>query len=289
MAGNLQGIGYNGLSFGPINIDYGPKGMTTHFTVSCLSVQPLINYFNYIVTFGASGKFLGCDVGIDGLTSAEEKRLEVSVPGLVNNLGNILSELYFDSWELLSNETTDSIFSNPLIVGSAVGWMTVNDKDVLSILTTNGGTLPTAVAAADIDFPANPSHTTPTDPRSLQLVIEILKGQSEYERPSKVLRHTSYCNPTALYNSSIAYEECIYTPAQLLTEVTSGWTYNLPGRLASEIAAQPFQYAPTSEAPYYQWGWKKTIGREPVLSNFMIERSVEYCLGLWSSLRYAPR
>ena len=288
MAGQKQGIGYAGLTFGPLKIDYGPKGTTTHFTVSCLTRDPLVNYYNYIIQFGASGSFLGCDVGIDGVTSAEVKSLEVSVPGLVNSLGSILTELYFDSWELLSNETTDTIFNNPLIVGST-GWMTTNDKDVLSVLATQGGSLSGAVAYADANIPANAPHAIPTDGRSLQLVLEILKGQVEFERPSKVLRHTSYCSPGATYNSGIAYENCIYTPAQLLTEVGSGWTYNLPPRLYSEISAQPFQYAPTSEAPYYQWGWKKTIGREPCMANFMIERTVEYALGLWSNIRYQPR
>src|SRR5579872_2763604 len=145
MAGNLQNIGLNVLTFGPLVIDYGPKGTTTHFTVTCPTIAPLIAYYNYAVQFGASGKLFGCDVGSDGLTSAEVKRLEVSVPGLANQLGSVLSELFFDSWELLTNEQTDSVFNNPLIVGAGgsqaadpslhipgitvgSGWMTDNDK-----------------------------------------------------------------------------------------------------------------------------------------------------------------
>jgi hypothetical protein len=304
MAGDLKGIGFAGLTFGPLKIDYGPRGMTTGFTVSCLTIGPLIAYYNYIIQFGASGTFLGCDVGVDGQTSAETKSLEVSLPGLVNNLGSIIAELYFDQWELLTNEITDSIFNNPLIVGSA-GWMTDNDKVVLSYMTTNGGLLQAAVAECNyrcnatpqsLPYPAtggtgaSPSqYQAPSDARSKQLLIEIMKGQFDFARPSKVLRHTSYCSAGTLYNTGIAYEECIYTPAQLLTEVGSGWTYNLPPRLYSEIAAQPYQYAPTVEAPYYTWGWKKTVGREPVMSNFIVEREVEYALGLWSNIRYSHR
>ncbi len=299
MAGNKQGIGDGRLTFGPLKIEYGPKGTTTHFTVTCLTLAPLINYYNYVIQYGASGEFLGCDNGLDGVTGAEVKTLEVSVPGLVNNLAQFLTELYFDSWELLSNETTDSIFNNPLIVGSA-GWMNDNDKVILSFIATNGGEVADAITASNADVTAGtlPAPTVggsggkyiaPTDARSQQLLLEIKKGQSEFARPSKVLRHTSYCSPGALYNNGIGYEEYIYTPAQLLSEVGSGWTYNLPPRLYSEIAAQPFQYAPTTEASYYRWGWKKTIGREPVLANFMIERTVEYALGLWSTIRYASR
>ena len=302
MAGDLKGIGWAGLTFGPLKIDYGPKGTTTHFTVQCLQLAPLVAYYNYIIQFGASGSFLGCDVGVDGVTGAETKSLEVSVPGLVNGLTNILSELYFDSWELLTNESTDSIFNNPLIVGSAGsgGWMTDNDKVVLSYVATNGFTISQAVDTANgaikdgtlnapVSGGSGGQYIAPTDARSIQIYIEILKGQTEFGRPSKVLRHTSYCSAGALYNTGIGYEECIYTPAQLLSEVGSGWTYNLPPRLYSEIAATPVQYAPVTEAAYYTWGWKKAVGREPVLANFMVERSVEYALGLWSNLRYKPR
>jgi hypothetical protein len=299
MAGNLQGVGFSGLTVGPLKIDYGPKGMTSHYTVSCLEIGPLQAYYNYIVQFGASGTFLGCDKGVDGVTTAETKSLEVSVPGLVANLGSVLSELFFDSWELLTNENTDSIFNNPLIVGST-GWMTDNDKVVLSYCATNGLTIAQSVSTANAAITAGtlPAPTTggsagkyqaPTDSRSKQIYLEILKGQTEFGRPSKVLRHVSYCSAGSLYNNSIDGEECIYTTAQLLSEAGSGWTYNLPPRLYSEIAAQPVQYAPATEAAFYTWGWKKTVGREPVMSNFIVEREVEYALGLWSNLRYQPR
>jgi hypothetical protein len=304
MAGNLQGVGWAGLTFGPIKINYGPKGTTSHFTASCLTIGPLIAYYNYIVQFGASGTFLGCDVGVDNVSGAETKSLEVSVPGLVNNLNSVLSELYFDSWELLTNENTDSIFNCPLIVGAS-GWMTNNDKVVLSYLATNGGLLAQAVAECNYRCNATPQslpypvtggtgavpsqYQAPSDPRSQQIFLEIMKGQVEFERPAYVLRHTSYCSAGALYNTSTANTEMIYSPAQLLTEVGSGWTYNLPPRLYSKIAGIPWQYAPATEASYYTRGWKKTISREPVLSNFMVECETEYVLNLWSNLRYALR
>ena len=299
MAGNKQGVGWAGLTFGPLKIEYGPKGTVTHCRVTSLTLGPLILYYNYIIQFGTSGTFMGCDWGLDGTTTAEEKYLDLSIPGLVNGLNLELSELYFDSWELLSNENNDSVFNDPLIVGSA-GWMTDNDKVVLSYVATNGLTIAQAVATANAAITAGtlPAPTAggsggkyiaPTDGRSIQIYLELLKGQTEFGRPSKVLRHTSYCSPGSLYNSSIDNEECIYTPAQLLTEVGTGWTYNLPPRLFSEISAQPIQFAPATEAAFYTWGWKKTIGREPQLSNFMIERSVEYALGLWSNLRYKLR
>ena len=288
MAGNLINIGNPGLNFGAIRVSYGPKGMTSHYTVTCPTIGPLIAYFNYIVQYGATGEFFGCDNGLDGVTSAEDKHLEVSVPGLVNNLSEFLNELFFDVWELMTNEASDTIMANPLIVGTATGggWMTANDKDVLSVLITSGGTVSEAVSAANTNVPDNKPHSTPSDARTKQLILEILKGQVEYAKPSYVLRHTSYCSAGQYYNSRIQHVMQIYTPAQLLTEVGSGWVYNLPPRLYSKIASIPFQYAPAIEAPYYTFGWLKKITREPVLSNFVVEINTEYELNLWSNLRY---
>jgi hypothetical protein len=306
MAGNLQNRGYNVLTFGPLKIDYGPKGTTSHFTVTCPTIQPLINYYNYIVSFGASGTLEGADTGSDGVTSAEVKRLEVSIPGLVNGLENYIDELYFDTWELLTNEATESIFSNPLIVGNesgGTGWMNDNDKVVLSYMARNNCTMAEAVSDLNAMVNATPQSLNPpisggaagspdqyqgvSDVRSIQIMLEIQKGQGEYENPTYVLRHTSYCSPTALYDSSIENVECIYTPAQLLTEVGSGWTYNLPPRLYSKIAQIPVRYPPLTEADYYVFGWLKRITREPQLSNFMISVETEYECNLWSNLRYA--
>ena len=299
MPGTKQYLGDGTLKFGPIVMDYGPKGTTTHFTVTCPLIGPLVAYYNYVVTYGASGTFKGLDHSADGLLSAEVKELEVSLPGLVNNWGSVISELFFDSWELLTNEANDSIFANPLIVGSG-GWMSANDKDVLSIFSRGNpseiGAMAQAVNSADLLVPANAPHWSPIDSthggydaRSQQLTLDILKGQTEYQNPTYTLRHTSYCSPTALYNTSTAYTQYIYTVGQLLTEVGSGWTYNLPARLYSKIASIPYQYAPGSEASYFRWGWLKKITREPCLSNFMVEVNTEYELALWPTIKYAAR
>lgn len=323
MAGNLQSVGFQGITFGAIEIEYGPKGMTSHFTASCPTIWPLINYYNYIVQFGASGRFKGLDTGIDGITSAADKELEVSIPGPINNLGTIISELFFDQWELLSNENTDSIFANPLIVGtpSSIPVLNYNDKCVLSRWERDGGTLAQAIASCNADVAngllkapttgstgafaggdaggnfQNPGTYSPVDAYGgnapSQLGLEIQKGQSEYERPTYVLRHTSYCSANSTYNSNQNNTQKIYSPAQLLTEVGSGWTYNLPPRLYSQIAGLTQVnlglYAALQESPYYTWGWLKKITRQPVLANFIVEVNTEYELGLWSNLRYALR
>jgi hypothetical protein len=301
MAGFLQFAGWNTITAGPIIVDYGPKGCTSHWTLTCPTIGPLISYYEYIIQYGASGSFAGLDYGADGHTSAEVKQLTISYPGVIGGIHGI-DELFFDQWELLSNEKTDTIFSNPLIVGAA-GWMNDNDKVVLSRLARTGGKIDEAIASCNADYsakslPAPASggaggdapyqfDTTSADPRSIQIALEVQKGQTEYENPTYVLRHTSYCSAGATYDSSVANVECIYTPSQLLSEVGHGWTYNLPPRLYSKIASIPTQIAPGTESKFYTWGWLKRITREPVLANFMVEVSPEYELALWSSLRYA--
>lgn len=292
-----QFLGDNTLKFEVLETLFGPKGNTSRFKVFSPSVGALVAYYNYIVQFGASGTISGTDNGAN-------RAMEIELPGLSSSTAGVLEELFFDQWELLTNEGTDSIFANPLIVSGGSPILNYNDKVVLSRLSRDGGTISAAVASCNSDIGTG-NLTAPTPPdggtsdgkfqkptaggAATQLTLEILKGQTEYEAPNYVLRHTSYCSAGALYNTSTANTQCIYTPAQLLTEVGSGWTYNLPPRLYSKIAGIPFQSAASIEAPYYRWGWLKKITRETVLANFMVEVSTEYALALWSTIRYSPR
>lgn len=316
MAGNLQFVGHESLVFGPIEVLYGPKGTTTRYTVTSINIQDLVNYYNYIITFGASGTLKGLDKGIDGETGAEDRILQVELPGLVNDIGNYINELFFDQWELLTNESTDTIFNDPVLIGSNTS--TINGRNtpvlnynanvILSNLATNGGTPDQSVTQVNSNLTTSSPPGTLTPPTVAQggtaggqftlstftaaqnqLLIEIQKGQTEYENPTQVLRHTSYKNATSTYNSNRQFEECIYTTAQLLTEVGSGWTYNLPADLYTQIAHLPIKYAAPNEAAFYTWGWLKRVSRQPVLANFMVEVSTEYELNLWSSLRYQLR
>ena len=308
MAGDLKASGFHNLIPGPISVDYGPKGTTTHYTMTCDTIAPLIAYYNYIIQFGASGVFHGLDLGIDGITSAEDKRLEVSIPGLINNIGTLIDELFFDQWELLTNECTDTIFSNPLIVapiGTTPAVLNDNDKVVLSRFTRDGGNVRKSVATCNADLlsgmlaePITGGASTggghyvyqvPIAGVSKQIGLEISKQDTEYMRPTYVLRHTSYCSASSTYNTSTANTQKIYTTTQLLSEVGSGWTYNLPPRLYSKISDIATRSPAPAEANYYTWGWLKKITREPVLSNFIVEVNTEYELSLWSNLRYALR
>ena len=298
MAGALQYLGDATLKYRDFDVRGGPKGCTTHFKVTCPEVAPLVAYYNYLLEFGASVSFAGCDGG-------EHRELVVELPGMSSVTAGVLSELFFDQWDLPSNESNDTIFANPLIVGGDYPVLNYNDKTVLSKLALGGGMPIDALnrcnaeidsGMSTLDAPTGLNGGTSdghfkaaSSLAARQLAKEIMKGQTEYRRPTHVLRHTTYCSPGATYNASVAGENLIYGTSQLLSEVGSGWTYNCPNRLRSKIAAIPQQYAPADESNYYFWGWLKTITRESVLANFMVEVPSEYELGLWSVLRYGLR
>lgn len=298
MAGNLQFLGDIALKTETFDLYYGTKGSTVRYRVSSPSLSALISYYTSIIPFGASGKFSGTDGGAD-------RELEIEIPGTVSTLNGIIPELFFDQWEMLTNESSDSIFACPRIVGGSSPLLNYNDKTVLSRLARDGGTISDAVDSCNSDIsdgnltaPSPGSGTfgggtsdnkfqKPSTGAATQLALEILKGQTEFASPTRVLRHTSYCSASASYNSSVAREEVVYSTANLLTEIGSGWTYNCPYRLLTKISSFTPLLAAPDEAAYYFWGWKKKMTRETVLSNFMMEISTEYELNLWSTIRYA--
>jgi hypothetical protein len=294
MAGNLQFLGNITLVNESFKVKYGPKGLVTVFRMTSPSIAALISYYNYIQPFGASGELSGVDGG-------QERYIDVEVPGITTNIQGVLNELLFDEWELLSNESAESIFANPLIVSGGTPVLNYNDRVVLSRLSRDGGTISSAVTSCNSDITSgnltapNPGNggtsanqfQKPATGAPTQLALEILKGQTEYAAPTRVLRHQSYCSPTQLYNSSTAREETVYSVAHLLSEISTGWNYNCPPRLISKISGIPSRAAATDESGYYFWGWKKSISREVLLPDFVMEISTEYELGLWSNIRYA--
>jgi hypothetical protein len=293
----IQHVGDLSLNYKDMEVRTGPKGTTTHYRVQCPNVAQLLWYRNYIVQFGAQCNAKGFDGG-------HERELEIELPGLISTMVGAVSELFFDSWELMTNEGSQTIFRNPRIVSSINGAAPVlnyNNRCVLSYLARNGGTPAQALGAmngmiglgvtapttanggtSDGKFQAPAAGTAAN-----QLLLNILKGQTEYEAPQYVLRHTSYCSPGSSYNSGVTGAQMIYTPSKLLSEISSGWVYDCPYRYTSKIASIPYQYAADDEAPFFTWGWLKKITREPQLANFMIEISTEYSLDLWPSISYA--
>src|ERR1019366_6095788 len=190
MAGALQYLGdpSQPLNYKDFEVRGGPKGSTTHYKVNCTSVANLVAYYNYLLTFGASVSFAGCDGG-------EHRELVVELPGMSSVTVGMLSELFFDQWELLTNEANETSFANPLIVGGDYPVLNYNDKTVLSKLALNGGQLVDTVNRCNADLapagnlppPPGGKFVAPTAPAAAQLTLEIMKGQTEYMKPTYVL------------------------------------------------------------------------------------------------------
>lgn len=287
--------------YSPTELLFDPRrGMSFRQRVSCPGNQaPLLTIINQVQPLGASGQMT---------FAGDDPTLEYELPGIPSNLVGVLSELFADQWDLAANESTDTIFANPFIISNTdtARLLNYNDRVVLSRLARDGGLVTDATDSCNTDL-ADGGLVAPTamnggagnrfqvpgadasqPDRNLakQLLKELLKGQTEYEKPFEVLSHVSACSPTSTYNTARANKMKIYTPAQLLAEVGSGWTINLPNRLISEISAITPEVAPPDESDYYTWGWLKKITRSALQTNFTIEVSTEYILGLWSNIRY---
>lgn len=310
------------LKFTTLHTVAGPKGTVSRYSVFCPNVEVLTAYAQYITQSGATIDFVGPDLGT-------ERDMTVELPGIAAGVN--VPELFFDQWELLTNEASDTIFADPQLITPQPALtlyypnpvLNYNDKVVLSRVARTGDNITNAVTDCNTDISTGnlPPPLIGTGPRGgggpntglagtpgqfqapglnspkdafggfapTQIYHELKKGQAEYGAPTYVLRHTSYCSPGASYNTSIAHTYQIYTPAALLSEIASGWTYNCPFRLLSKISQIPVQFAAPEESPYYTWGWLKKITRETQMANFMVEVAVEYECALWSSLRYAIR
>lgn len=271
-----------------------------HRAFAPLNTPGLITLMASVQAAGGTGRFI---------FDRADPTYEYTLPGLPPDLVGIIPELFFDRWDLVANEQSDTIFANPRLIDTVnfpTTAMNYNDRVVIARFIRDGRSLVDAIADCNADIDTGVLHAPAPGTGTYgggtvdnkfqgplvssaagQLYREACKGQSEYESPTPVLTHCSVVSPNSTYNNSIANSMCIYTPAQLLTEISSGWTYNCPLRLRSKISAYPARVANADEAAYYTWGWLKKVTRDSPQTNFMIEVSTEYILGLWSNLRYA--
>lgn len=185
-----------------------------------------------------------------------------------------------DSWQMMANEESRDGLGHPSLTSALAN----GGYDVEVILQKTREHLannesPQTLFAAGGDFFGAPAI--------LQRFYRLqFRGATEYRRVQYVLRHTTNAPNRWSRNISDIGKDCIYTEAQLLTEVQSAslWIYPLPYRLAYKIAAIP---APTAQANYL-WGWLKDGSTETTAANNRIEITTEYVLEQWSTDYYAP-
>lgn len=281
--------GNNAPNQHPTELLFDPRrGMSFRQLFTCglgntSGINNLLGLLQQAQGLGGSGKMV---------FSGAKPSLEYELPGVPSNLA--ITELFFDDWQMQIDDLTNSIFANT-VLGAGLSY---NDRMVLGryMKLGSGTSVEDVVTSLNADVTAGllpaGTFTTPSaaaDALATQVFKMVDKDQTDFLQPLPVLHHTTCCSPGASYNATRANEMCIYTPGQLLSEVGSGWTRNLPGRIYSEIASFPYLSEEADEAAYYTWGWLKTRQTQRTQTNFMIEVHQEYKLNLWSNILYAAR
>jgi hypothetical protein len=254
------------------------------------ALAELLAILRQVQMWGGSGEIV---------LSSEKPRLEYELPGVPGDLTGSLEEAPFDDWQMAVDDLTNTVFANSVLSAG----LNYNDLVVLEGYMKCAGGKTVDEVVNDLNKDAhNNIIVGPTTlqggnngkfivPSSVDLAKQmkrmIDKDQAEFVDPLPVLQHTTCCSPGSLYNVERANEMRIYSTAQLLSEVGSGWTYNLPGALYSQIASFPTRSAAAEEAAYFTWGWLKTRATQRTQTNFGIERHQEYKLNLWPNIYYA--
>ncbi len=268
----------------PFTVRFDPRSGQTLGIKNTGDISVLLALAALAESQGATGELIVSPV-------LSELSTETPVQGIEIN-GVTIPEYVFDQWEIETNESSESVFGDPLVQSS----ISSNDRAVIARAIADGTPLSDGAEACTKDgvglnWPTPvTTFTTPTAGNSIQLYNEMLKTQDSWGPFTYVLRHTSNTNAQSTYNVSDNNVNCIYTTAQLISEVTNSllWTYPLPNRLNAKINNIPVQSADPNEAAYYLWGWKKSASREQINAQFRVDIVTEYILALWSTIRYAP-
>ena len=266
----------------PFQVRFDPRaGQTLHQELTG-GIDELLAVFGLAQAQGASGE-------LDVSPVLSKLSWDLPIQGITID-GFTVADYVFDQWEVETNEVSESVFSDPI----TQSLVSANDRAVIARAIADGTTLSAGADACTSDgVGANwptpvTTFTVPTSGASLQLFNEMLKAQDAWGPFTYVVRHTSNVNSQSTYNVSDFNVNCLFTTAQLLSELEnrSLWTYTIPNRLISKINAIPVQSPDATENPWYLWSWKKSASREQINAQFRVDIVTEYVLGLWSVIRY---
>jgi len=189
------------------------------------------------------------------------------------------SQWTIDSWEIAgSSESVDGL-AHPTMLALFAGGLDTNVAKMRQALQDNQ-------SVDDFYNDLVNSGFSPTDAETASnFYILQQRGQTAFRQPSYVLRHRTNVSNRWQANVSDVGVNTIYTPAQLLTEVTSSgvWIFPLPPRLQFKLAAIP----PLAPEAGYLWGWLKSPSVETTAANNRVDITTEYQIGLISLNYYA--
>lgn len=185
-----------------------------------------------------------------------------------------------DSWEIVGSDESVDGLSHPLMTHLYYKYSTLGLQAYLrASLESNISDVAVFNYLNPVTRPESPlTITEATQIRAFYVLQQ--SGSTNYRSAQYVLRHKTNVSNRWQANVSDVGVENIYTPAQLLTEVTSSgsWIFPLPDRLQYKIAAIP----PQGPVTNYLWGWLKSTSTESNIANNRVDITTEYTLALWS-------
>ncbi len=194
-----------------------------------------------------------------------------------------------DSWQVLGDEVSKSIFDHPGAIyfeHLSPGAMT-RIKEIVADIKENGYT----AAAVAVSISGDPlAVIDPDNNLAMRMIRLLLKDQDQYSEAHYVVRHSRTVSATYTGDTDDTFVGLIYTTAQLIAECTrSGLTTQIPTRLQSKINnidGPSFLYSGSLLLPDrvsgYRWGWKKLPSSESTVAGNRVEITTDYVLDLWN-------
>ncbi len=204
----------------------------------------------------------------------------------VDTTGNVT----IDTWEINASQTSTSIFKNPLIM-AALG---SNDLAVLASAYLTGHTadaeLQTVVNTLNADSPPTPlAKPDVSGSNATARVWSMIKNSDDmtYYADIYSLRHTTNASNRGYYNVADTNVNCLYTQAQLLSEIgnSSYWIFPAPAEIVGAINSI-FSQIGTTPANFLKSALKGGSSRVTAANN-RVNITTEYKLYNWSTDLYA--
>jgi hypothetical protein len=176
-----------------------------------------------------------------------------------------------DIWEIVGNEESRDGLSHPIVLAQCT------DAQVFTMRNNLENNMAPEDAFAD--------ETLSTLSAQVRRFYAMQKrGATEYRRGQYVLRHRTNAPGGWQENVDDWGVGCVYTTAQLLSEVRSSyyWTKPLPDRMAYKISHIPYP----NYVDFYQWGWLKDLSTESTTAYNRIDIQTNYTLEQWPNDYY---
>ncbi len=227
-----------------------------------------------------------------------------SGPGAANSL-----EVTNDRWECPEPKTQKPIFEHPSFISALytlASYASASFNDTFLADAINAWRKAAAANQQFTDFSSQLKIGNTTiyaagwasfvaaNPATAGLLIRSYRlasnDQTHYQASQYSVRHTTNTPNYWSLNRADRNVNCIYTPAQFVTEATDSslWYYPMPGRIQYKIAAAVANLISiTPSRTNYQIGWLKAGSAETSIHGGRVEIQTDYVLDQWSTDLYA--